>query len=503
MISPDVRAMILDSTRAGVPLDGRGGSARAAGTTVAEVHAAMADPSEEGRAFAREMAAASEEGAAAMVAASRPATWASVAAVSAAKEERPAQPASDTGAGDRWAKIHREAAELAPGPFGYFLWVDAACIASGMPAASPWWRYSIGRLYSSGKMWGIFDVGRGGGKSTTLEKVAGDRALFAPRRVPPGQVWTWPFISVGPDDANRRVDGLAAVFRACGLAIIGEESAEGERQKEGVKITRAPRGSLSLVDAAGNPIQLGSIAGTIGNVSGPSTIGMTIDEGAKLHDKTANANPLPEILASGAQTSRGRPGWQSILSSSSWDRAGTFWQLVEQGDNDSNFVARIGEPFLDAALRGFEIVAAWEESGGIGRPADPRAAATIREHARTLTAASAMIPTWVAHPGFGNPDGVAWEGAALATRRLVDVLPEKSLGGVPRVLYWLRENGSLPMQAGGAARGSTWTAEDWAAHLEAMRGMQPARVGETDFARLHFDPFGGGEVAAPARYRGL
>ena len=33
--------------------------------------------------------------------------------------------------------------------------------------------------------------------------------------------------------------------------------------------------------------------------------------------------------------------------------------------------------------------------------------------------------------------------------------------------------------------------------------MQPARVGETDFARLHFDPFGGGEIAAPTRYRGL
>lgn len=497
MISPDTRALILDSTRAGVPLDGPRGSARAARTTVADVHAAMADPSEEGRQFARDMAAASEEGAAAIRAASRPAPAAEVPRVALARAE------SDPGQADRWARIHREAAELAPGPFGYFLWVDRACIASGMPAASPWWRYSIGKLYSSGKMWGVFDVGRGGGKSTTLEKVAGDRSLFAARRVPPGQVWTWPFISVGPDDANRRVDGLAAVFRACGLAIIGEESAEGERQKEGVKITRAPRGSLSLVDAAGNPIQLGSIAGTIGNVSGPSTIGMTIDEGAKLHDKTANANPLPEILASGAQTSRGRPGWQAILSSSSWDRAGTFWQLVEQGDNDSNHVARIGEPFLDAALRGFELVAAWEEAGGIGRPADPKAAAAIREHTRTLTAASAMIPTWVANPTLGHPDALPWDGAALATRRLVDVLPEKSLGGVPRVLYWLRENGSLPMQAGGAARGSSWTAEDWTEHAAAMRGMQPARTGETDFARLHFDPFGGGEVPAPARYRPL
>lgn len=490
MISPDVRAMILDSTRVGVPLDGRNGSARAAGTTADQVRASMREDSEEARAFAREMAAAASEGAKASVRAPEPAPVLVL-------------PPSGVDAG-RWAKVHIEAAQLAPGPFGYFLWVDRACIAAGMPAASPWFRAEIGSFYSSGKMWGIFNVGRGGGKSTTLEKVAGDRSLFAPRRVPPGQVWTWPFISVGPDDANRRVDGLAAVYRACGLAVIGEEDESGTRAKEGVKITRAPRGSLTLDDAAGNAIQLGSIAGTIGNVSGPSTIGLTVDEAAKLHDKTSNANPLAELIASLAQTSRGRPGWQAILCSSSWDRSGTFWQLVEQGDNDSNFVARIGRDFLDAALRGFESVAAWEAQGGPGRAPDPKAAETIREHARSLTAASPMIPTWVANPTLGHPEAKAWDGAALATRKLVDVLPERALGGIPRVLFWLRENGSLPMASGAGRGSSAWTTEDWTAHREEMRGLGPApRPGETDFPALHFDPFGGGEVPAPTRYRGL
>ena len=63
--------------------------------------------------------------------------------------------------------------------------------------------------------------------------------------------------------------------------------------------------------------------------------------------------------------------------------------------------------------------------------------------------------------------------------------------------------GGRAHEAAGPKGSATWTAEDWAAHREAMRGMQPARVGETDFARLHFDPFGGGEIAAPTRYRGL
>lgn len=466
MIPSDAREMILESLAAGCTL---AVACKGAGVAEADCRASMSDPSEEGRAFAAAVSRAVDEGAKAIVQASRPAP--------PKPETKAARRDTDPGQTDRWAKIRAEAAELAPGPFGYFLWVDRACIASGMPAASGWWRYSVGGLYSSGKSWGIFAVGRGGGKSTTLEKVSGDRSLFAPRKVPPGQVWTWPFISVGPDDANRRVDGLAAVYRACGLAIIGEESPDGERQKEGVKITRAPRGSLSLLDASGNPIQLGSIAGTIGNVSGPSTIGMTIDEAAKLHDKTTNANPLPEILASGAQTSRGRAGWQAIVCSSMWDRSGTFWQLVEQGDNESNYVARIGQDFLDIALRGFETVAAWEAQGGPGRAPDMRAATLIREHARSLTADSPMIPTWVANPTIGSPEAKPWEGAALATRRLVDVLPERALGGIPRVLFWLRENGSLPMRSGG--RGGASAAAQIRG-IAAWQEEQRARAGIRD-----------------------
>jgi len=510
MISPDPRSLILESTRAGVPLDGPRGSARAARTTPAEVHAAMRDPSEEGRAFARDMAAASEEGAASIRQAARAlpvteaprvATWAGVAEASAAKGAELARAESDSGQGDRWEQIQAEAARYAPGPFGRYLWIDAKCIAAGMPATGRWWRYSIGGLYASGKPWGFFCVGRGGGKSTTLEKFSGERSWLTPRRIPPGQTWTWPFISIGPDDANRRVDGLAAVFRAVGLPIIGEEDSSGSKQRDGVKMTRAPRGSLSLVDARGNPIQLASIAGTIGNVSGPSTIGLTIDEAAKLHDKTTNANPLAEIVASGAQTSRGRPDWQAIVSSSVWERTGTFWLLIEQGPNDSNYVADIGEEFLELAIGGFEAVARWEEQGGPGRKPDPDAATRIRAHARSLTARSPMIPTWVANETFGNPEGVPWEGGALASRKLVEVLPASALGGIPRVSFWLRENGSVPMDSGAGRGSARWTAEDWAAHREAMRPFaQPWRdAGEDRLSGLTGLPI----ASSPSRYRPL
>jgi hypothetical protein len=473
MISPDSRADILESLRAGCSLDV---AAKASRTTAA----ACRDLAATDEGWRADLAAAEAEGAAVRRAAEEAASakasapvaespsWADAAAMLAAEREReePAkvtatrsravfeEPDGDTPIADAVEMVARDAARYAPGPFGYVLRTDARCIEAGMPAMSPWWIYSVGGFYASGKTWGIFLVGRGGGKSTSLERVAATEARYTPRKVPPGQTWTMPFISVGPSDANRRINGIAAVFRADGLAIIGEEDASGTKAKNGVKISRSPRGALDLLDLRGNLIQLGSVAGTVGNISGPSTIFMLIDEAGKLLDAATNANPLTEIIASGSQTSRGRPGWKAIVCSSAWERSGAHFDLVEQGDNDTNYVARIGEPFIADAKRGFEEVAAWESARG-----DVEAAAIIRTHAAGLTAQSPNIPTWIANPTIGSADGLPWEGAALSTRMLVEVLPPKALGGIPRVAYWLRENGSVPMSAGAGTRAQLTAAD--------------------------------------------
>ncbi len=264
------------------------------------------------------------------------------------------------------------------------------------------------------------------------------------------------------------------MFRADGLAIVGDVDEDGAKVKVGgadsVKIARAPRGSLSLLDALGNPIQIASIAGTVGNVSGPSTVFLFIDEAAKLHDRSTNANPLTEIIASAAQTSRARAGWRAVICSSAWQRSGAHFQLVEQGDNDSNFVARIGAEFLDETLAGFESVAAWEQRRG-----DLAAARLVREHAASLRADSPLIPTWTANPTLGNPLGEPWDLAALASRRLVEVLPEDALEGVPRIRYWLRENASVPLDHGdgGDSAGACSLAARLTARVNAARAGRP------------------------------
>ncbi len=75
-------------------------------------------------------------------------------------------------------------------------------------------------------------------------------------------------------------------------------------------------------------------------------------------------------------------------------------------------------------------------------------------HAATLTANSPQIPTWLANPTLGNPAEVAWDGAAMKSRMLVEVLPPAALKGIPRVAFWLRECGSVPMAQGLADDGA-------------------------------------------------
>lgn len=498
-MTPEQRGDILDSLRAGCSLDVALRAARVKRDTFA-VYCANDREYERSCDAARD--AANRE--------TRAVEWATAAAVSArAEEERRAEvrvepkreAANDVEAPRALAldEAMREAAWYAPGDFGYVLLVDARCVAAGMPPMSPWWRSSVGAFYASGKPWGIFLVGRGGGKSTTLERVAASVARYGDRSVPPGQVWTWPFVSVGPDDANRRIDGIAAVLRADGMKVIGDFEPDGSKVKDGIKISHAPRGCLDLEDARGNAIRLASIAGTIGNLSGPSTIGLTIDEAAKLID-ARGANPLTEIVASAAQTSRGRMGWRAIMSSSAYDRAGIHFQLIEAPPNEVNFIATIGADFLDAAIDGFERVAAWEQRRG-----DLDAAKIVREHAASLKSDSPLVPTWVANPTLGNPQqGVPWDGAALASRMLVEVLPETALDGVPRIRFWLRECGSLPMDRDGGA--DPWSQLDGLAEANAMlaaaaRGEPPMRIstgGDVAPMKLAGAPIGDVRYAGPS-----
>ncbi len=364
--------------------------------------------------------------------------------IAAAGAGRAEPPRAEASAIDpRRERILAEARALAPGPYGRFLWFDARCTSDwtdsngirqrGLTPTSRWWIWAIEEFFKSGKRWWFVEVGRGGSKSTTLERLAGSLSYLEERTVPPGQTWEYLFISVAVDDANRRIHGLeAAIARGFGV--------------EDLRVVTSPRGHIAMLDVHQNKILLSSISGTISSVSGPNAIGIIVDEAAKLRDKSTNANPLREIIASVTATFRARPNIYAIVCSSAWTRAGAHYEAIHgkgEGDNDVRHIARIGDRFLGAALEGLEAVALWEERGDVLRPPNEEGARAIRAHAASLTSTSPNVPTWVANEMYGATPSAG----ALATRLEVQALPASVLGGLPRHMVWLREIASVPLDA--------------------------------------------------------
>jgi hypothetical protein len=331
------------------------------------------------------------------------------------------------------ASIEIQARSLAPGPFGFFLWFDDKLASSGFHRASDWWRWSLGEFYRSDKRFGVFGPGRGAGKSTTLERVACAETLFTPRSPAPGERWIWPFLSASLDDARRRVQETATMLRAIGFDAW----------------PKAPGGrpTIELVDARGNPVAFVALACTITGVSGPSTIGATFDEEQKWKREDRTINPAPEVLASLISTFRAREGIRAIRCSSAWDPESIHARALQDGDTEANFVARIGERFLDVAKIGFLDVAIWEEARR-----NLSAATRLRAIAEMLKASSPGVPTWLGNPTI----------SAVASRKEVEALPAENLKGLTRTDFWLREFGSILTVPG--------QTEDWLASQ--MRGCR-------------------------------
>lgn len=319
--------------------------------------------------------------------------------------------------------FREEAAELhGPGLYGLLLLQEARLVAAGFHLISPWWLSTVEAFLASLKRWLLILAGRGAGKSTMLTRLAVVLALFSPRRIPPGQTWIWPFVSVRPGDAKKRLEEIKAILLHAyhyELKITSPESTP----------------TLALEDAAGQSIAFVSFASTLGNVSGPNGIGATVDEEEKLERGPA------EVVGSLAQTFRARPGIRGIRCSSVFHVDGTLVRAIGKGDSITNYVARIGERHLPEVKEGLLAVAAWEEARG-----DVRAAERIRAHEAKVTADSYSVPTWLGNPSIGAPeDGSPWTAAhaAVATRIEAEAADESILEGLTRADYWLRENASV------------------------------------------------------------
>jgi hypothetical protein len=90
--------------------------------------------------------------------------------------------------------------------------LDALLVSRGWPAISPWWQETIERFYESSKRQLVVRVGRRGGKSSTLCRVAAVEAIYGAHDIPPGDVGVIPIVSVSRDEATQRLRTMRAIF---------------------------------------------------------------------------------------------------------------------------------------------------------------------------------------------------------------------------------------------------------------------------------------------------
>lgn len=337
-----------------------------------------------------------------------------------------------TGATD-WPRIRREALEYGPGPFGLLMWQEARLTAHGFPGMSPWWIWNLENFFASLKRWFLCLGGRGMGKSSVNTRISAI-CVDTDRKIPPGQTWIYPFVSVRPDDAKRRLFEIREILEVAYNihafnAADGKTAVDAEGMPKPLKIT-SPEGTptLPLLDSRGQSIAFVSFAATLGNVSGPNSIGATADEEEKIERSTA------EIIGSLIATFRARQGIRGTRISSAMTVSGSLYKDARKGHTITNYVATIGERWLADAREGCLEVARWEDE----QKHDAGAADALRRHALSLTADSIMIPTWIGNTMHGEA-----RKAAVTYRVEAEGTPEDESGMTPAA-FFLREYCSRP-----------------------------------------------------------
>jgi hypothetical protein len=189
----------------------------------------------------------------------------------------------------------REAVPSAVCTYDYLDELDRRLVAAGWPKTSDWWRQTLSRFYRSTCPQLVLRVGRRGGKSSTLCRIAVLEALMGEHHVAPGDTGVVAIVSVSKPEAKERLETIEKILHVLGV----DHKALAER--------------IDLLDES---IAFRVFAATVGGVSGFSGICILCDEVSKWLDKDAGSNPATEVLASVRPTMAGLPNAKIFLSSS-------------------------------------------------------------------------------------------------------------------------------------------------------------------------------------------
>jgi len=433
------------------------------------------------------MAAASEEGAASIRQAARAvpvseaprvATWAGVAEASAEAQRvqvTGGAPVSLLHPDDaaRWAAIRSDAARrFGPGDFGQLQWIDERCARAGLHPLDAWWAWDLAGFYASGKPEHAGRLGLRAAKSTSIPRPLCRDALFTERVLDPTVPGVIPIISVDKTEADGRFETIRGTLRACGMAPKKPDDSDVPILPDGISgiyetsTLASGGGVIYFKDSQGHGLEFRVYAAKVAGVVGYTGVGGFCDE-VDLWVDDRGVNPAERVLDLLGKRFTTQRAARLYAFSASYYPNSAHKRKIDEGDTMLQHLARLGP---------------------IGAARDDEARARLAAMLRSTD------PRLLAKADPSSPDVPSWVTNPLVTIEDCYARSKEKLGPM-FALYGGRAHEATGPKGGGSA----WTAEDWAAHREAMRNMRPAPMGELS----HLDAQGMRVKAPRSRYRGL
>lgn len=196
--------------------------------------------------------------------------------------------------------------------------VDARLVACGFPPTSPWWRETIERMYRSGARQAVVRVGRRGGKSSTISRLAVVEVLYGRHVIPPGDVGVCAVVSTRRGEAANRLYTITTILDALGVAY------------------KPCDGGVQLVD---RPRAFRVYTASISGVSGFTAIFVLCDEVSKWKDNDTGVNPAGVVLESIRPTMATQPEARMWLVSSPMGIYDAHYDAFELGDGPAQITS--------------------------------------------------------------------------------------------------------------------------------------------------------------------
>lgn len=203
-------------------------------------------------------------------------------------------------------------------PLDHLEALERALVAKSFPAMTEWWKRTLATFFASKKKQCVLRVGRRGGKSSTLCRLAVLLALFGEWTITPGDVGIIGFVSVSRDEAAQRIRMIKAILDALKV--------EWKPIDGGIELER-------------KPIAFKVFTASVSGVVGGSWLAFFGDELARWRDADSGSNPAKQVLESARPTMAGQPNAITILSSSARGSTDTHAKLIDAGDTAFQMVA--------------------------------------------------------------------------------------------------------------------------------------------------------------------